>query len=333
MNRAAGDQLRRTLVLAAVLLALTSAAARSQQAPLALEAKIPLGAVSGRIDHMAIDLSRRRLIVAELGNGSIGVVDLTRRVVLRTLTGFDEPQGVGFLAATDTIYVANGGDGSIRLFAAADFKPLRTIALDSDADNVRGDESAAQIYVGHGDGGIAVIDRAGSIVADIALPAHPESFQLDTGARRIYVNLPDADQVGVIDAAAGKRTGAWTMQGVRGNFPMALDQANGRVVIGTRQPPRLLALTMSGKIAASAPLCGDADDIFIDAKRSRIYASCGEGMVDVFDSNAAMQRIGEMRTAPGARTSLWVPMLDRLFVAVRASSGEPAAIWVLRPAP
>lgn len=323
----------RSVVFAAVLLALTSAAAHSQQAPLSLEEKIPLGAISGRIDHMAIDLSRRRLIVAELGNGSVGVVDLARRVVLRTLTGFDEPQGVGFLAATDAIYVANGGDGSVRLFAAANFKPLRTIALDHDADNVRGDESAAQIYVGHGEGGIAVIDRAGSVVADITLPAHPESFQLDTGARRIYVNLPDADQVGVIDAAAGKRTGAWTMQGMRGNFPMALDRANGRIVIGTRRPPRLLALTKNGKVAASAPLCGDADDIFIDAKRSRIYASCGEGVVDVFDSNAEMQRIGEMRTAPGARTSLWVPALDRLFVAVRATGGEPAAIWVLRPAP
>ncbi|MGH6974618.1 MAG: YncE family protein [Stellaceae bacterium] len=323
----------RTLVLAAVLLALTGAAAYPQQAPLALEAKIPLGAISGRIDHMAVDLARRRLIVAELGNDSVGVVDLARRVVLRTLTGFDEPQGVGFLAAADTIYVANGGDGSVRAFAAANFKPLRTITLDRDADNVRIDDSAALIYVGHGDGGIAVINRVGGVVADIALPAHPESFQLDAGARRIYVNLPDADQIAVIDVAAGKRTGAWAMQGVRGNFPMALERTMARIVIGTRRPPRLLAFAMDGKVAASAPLCGDADDIFIDAIRSRVYATCGEGVVDVFDAGAGIQRIGEVRTAPGARTSLWVPALDRLFVAVRASGGEPAAIWVLRPSP
>src|SRR6476619_6814082 len=35
--------------------------------PLSLEFKIPLGHVAGRIDHMAVDLARRRLFVAELG--------------------------------------------------------------------------------------------------------------------------------------------------------------------------------------------------------------------------------------------------------------------------
>jgi hypothetical protein len=47
--------------------------------PLQLEAKIPLGDVRGRIDHMAIDLSRQRLFVAELGNDSVGIVDLRSR--------------------------------------------------------------------------------------------------------------------------------------------------------------------------------------------------------------------------------------------------------------
>ncbi|HKR20515.1 MAG TPA: hypothetical protein VJS41_10285 [Stellaceae bacterium] len=324
----------RSILLAAILLTFTDAAAHPQPAPLVFEAKIPLGAISGRIDHMAVDLARRRLIVAELGNDSVGVVDLAQRVVLRTLTGLDEPQGVGFLATTDTIYVANGGDGSVRLFSATDFKPLRTIALGRDADNVRVDESAARIYVGHGNGGIAVIDRAGGIAADIALPAHPEGFQFNTDASRIYVNLPDADQIGVVDLATSRPIGAWPMQGVRGNFPMALDLTNGRIAIATRGPPRLLVFALDGKITTSAPLCRDADDIFIDAKRSRLYASCGEGLVDVFEADGAgLQRIGEVRTAPGARTSLWVPALDRLFVAVRATAAEPAAIWVLRPAP
>ena len=44
--------------------------------PLVLERTIPLPGVSGRIDHMAVDLRRGRLFVAELGNGTIDVVDL-----------------------------------------------------------------------------------------------------------------------------------------------------------------------------------------------------------------------------------------------------------------
>lgn len=65
--------------------------------PLALEAKIPLGNVSGRIDHLAVDLARQRLFVAELGSDTLGVVDLAAGKILRTLSGLDRPQGARYL--------------------------------------------------------------------------------------------------------------------------------------------------------------------------------------------------------------------------------------------
>jgi hypothetical protein len=62
--------------------------------------------------------------------------------------------------------------------------------------------------------------------------------------------------------------------------------------------------------------------------------SCGEGVVDVIEPRqAGYARVAQVPTVPGARTALFVPELDRLFVAIRASGGEPAAIWVFRPAP
>lgn len=324
----------RSTVLAVFALAGIAGTARSQPAPLVVEAKIPLGAVAGRIDHMAVDLGRGRLFVAELGNDSLGVIDIARRVVMRTIGGLNEPQGVGYLAADDTVFVASGGDGSVRRFAGADLTPMPPIALDGDADNIRIDDSAAQVFVGHGKGGVTRIDRTGRVVADIRLPAHPESFQIDARAERLYVNLPDAAQVGVVDLRAAKQIGAWVMQGVRGNFPLALDPAGGHVLVATRRPPRLLALAPDGKVVTSAALAGDADDLFIDAKRARIYASCGEGVIDVYEfGGTRLERIGQVTTVPGARTSLWVPALDRLFVAARASRTGSAAIWVLRPVP
>ena len=78
-------------------------------------AKIPLGEVSGRIDHLAVDLKRQRLFVAELGNNSLGVVDLAAGKMLRTIGGMSEPQGVAYVPFADSIYVANGGDGSVRV--------------------------------------------------------------------------------------------------------------------------------------------------------------------------------------------------------------------------
>src|SRR4051794_25902182 len=110
-----------------------AADAQTSGPPLQLEARIPLGAVSGRIDHLAIDLKRQRLFVAELGNDSIGVVDLAANQVQSTLPGLKEPQGIGYEPSTDTVYIANGGDGSVRILRAEDLTPIGRIDLGGDA--------------------------------------------------------------------------------------------------------------------------------------------------------------------------------------------------------
>src|SRR5262249_44397654 len=126
--------------------------------PLQLEAKIPLGDVRGRIDHLAVDLPRRRLFVAELGNDSVGVIDLAAHKVIHRISGLAEPQGVGYAAATDTLFVANARDGSVRLFRGDDYAPAGQIALGNDADNIRIDAAGGRLFVGYGNGALAVID-------------------------------------------------------------------------------------------------------------------------------------------------------------------------------
>src|SRR2546426_11764226 len=136
----------------------------SPQAPgpslMQLESKIPLGDVSGRIDHLAIDLSRQRLFVAELGNNTVAVVDLNEQKVQHVITGLKEPQGVGYVPSTDTLYVANAGDGSVRLFQGTDYAAAGQIDLGDDADNIRVDSAANRVFVGYGKGALAVIDGA-----------------------------------------------------------------------------------------------------------------------------------------------------------------------------
>jgi hypothetical protein len=87
-----------------------------------------------------------------------------------------------------------------------------------------------------------------------------------------------------------------------------------------------------GAALATAEVCGDADDLFFDAKRSRVYVSCGEGVVDVLEAQeTGFRRLARIPTEPGARTALFSAEQDRLFVAVRASPVEPAGIWIFRP--
>jgi YVTN family beta-propeller protein len=320
----------------ALLAAQDQAATQGDTLALKLEAKIPIGNVSGRIDHMAIDLARQRLFVAELGNNTVAVVDLNSRNVLRTMTGLKEPQGVAYLPSMETLYVANGGDGSVRQFRGPDYVATGQIDLGDDADNIRLDVPANRIVVGYGNGRLAVIDAASSRkIADIPLSVHPEGFQLDPGSNRIFVNLPRAQAIAVVDGQSGKQIATWPMKIAGGNFPMALEQDARHALVAFRNPAKLGAFSMDdGSLVASPDICGDADDLFVDAKRHRVYISCGEGFLDVLDSaQDTYRRVARIATVAGARTSLFVPEMDRLMLAVRASGAEAAAIWVFQPMP
>jgi DNA-binding beta-propeller fold protein YncE len=286
---------------------------------------------------MAVDLGRKHLFVAELGNDTVDVIDLASGKTMHRIEGLKEPQGIGYAPKPDVLAIANAGDGSVRLFRGSDFVPLGTVALGDDADNIRLDPNTGQFVVGYGAGGLAILDPAsGAVVARAKLSAHPESFQLDPATRRAFVNVPNAHEIAVVDLAAGRQAASWPVGDLRANFPMARDAGRAFLAVVFRDPARLVLLdAASGTVKASIKTCSDADDVFVDAKRRRIYVSCGEGSVDVLQQEAGGYKpIDRIKTASGARTSLFVPELDRLFVAARAGFfglGSDAAILVLRP--
>jgi len=320
-----------TVVLGISLSSITHA---DQFTGLVVESKIPLGAISGRIDHLAIDIARQRLYVAELGNDSVGVVDLGEHKVIRTLTGFSEPQGIAYVPTTDAIYVSNGGDGSVRIINAANLAPNRKIDIGEEADNVRFDADTNRVYVGYGHGAIAVIDPVtGQKIATIQLKGHPESFQIVDKSPLIFLNIPETHEIATIDSEQNSQTASRNTLDLHGNFAMAIDNFHQRIAVAFRHPAKLNIYSITnGTVMLSASTCKDADDVFVDRVRERLYVSCGEGFVDIFElQDGTYHQAGRFATVSGARTSLYVPELDRLFVAARATLTAPAAIWVLRP--
>lgn len=304
--------------------------------PLVLEAKIPLGAVSGRIDHLAADPARGRVFVAELGNGSLGIVDLGQGKLLHRIPSLKEPQGVGYAQNADTLYVSDGADGVLHRFRGADFAPAGDLDLGGDADNLRVDWKKNQVVVGYGAGALAIIDtQTGRKADNISLAGHPESFQLEASGHRIFVNVPDARQIAVIDRSSGRQVGTWTTGEARENFPMTLDDSRRNLAVVFRNPAELEIFdTRNGRVVSSIPSCGDADDVFIDERRQRFYVSCGEGFIQIVQrKDDRYSEIERLRTVPGARTALFIPERDRYVLAVRATGGEPAALWVFRPSP
>jgi len=304
-------------------------------APLELIGTIPLPGVVGRFDHFACDLDHSRLFVAALGNNSLERIALDRLERLPSITGLRKPTGVLFSAGTGCVQVANGDDGTVRAYdAGSGALTVRIEGLD-DADNMRFDAVARQVYVGYGSGALGILDAALTrLVAGIPLPGHPESFQLEERGARIFVNVPDAGEIAVIDRAQRRVAAHWPVGKFGGNFPMALDEDAHRLFVGCRNPPRLVVLdTTTGRMVADLAISGDTDDLFYDSRRHQVYASCGEGFLDTIHcrEDGHYERIARQPTRDGARTSYFDATLDRLFLAVPKRGSLTAEIRVFRP--
>ncbi len=307
---------------------------RADAAPLRLVQTIPLPDARGRIDHMTLDPARHRLFVAELGNDSIAVVDLEAGKLTGRIKGIAEPQGVVYVPEFDQLFASSGETGSIVVYQGAELTPAREIALDADADNLRYDGAEREVYVGFGNGALGrLAAESDAHIDDIAVSGHPESFQLQTNGSLIFVNVPDAGDIEVVDRNQRAKIASWPVAGARANFPMALDEPDHRLIVGTWDPPSLLVLdTRSGKELARTEICSDADDIYYDTKRRQLYVSCGQGAVDVLAlTDATPKQIARIPTAAGARTSLFVPDQDRFYVAVPHRGEQQAEILVFQP--
>lgn len=292
---------------------------------------IELPRVEGRIDHLAVDVDGRRLFVAALGNNSLEVVDLTGMKVIKSVDGLEEPQGVRYLPAVHRIVVANGGDGAVKFVDAGTFAVTSMARFSGDADNVRFDAKAGRVYVGYGNGSLAMLDTDGKLLGSTRLAGHPESFQLESAGPRIFVNVPSAGQIAVVDRDKRTVVTTWPVTAARANYPMALDEPHHRLFVGCRNPARLLVYdTESGRLVTGIDIVGDTDDLFYDAAKRRIYVAGGEGFITVLDQQDADRYVASERlpTAAGARTALFVPELGRLFLAVPHRGNQRAEIRI-----
>ena len=312
---------------AGLLICQTSLAGEHDASPLQLKQTFPLPGVEGRIDHLDVDLGGGRLFACAVGNNTVEVIDLRQGTRVHTISGLRAPQGVAYVSGR--LFVANDSGGLCDIYDGRDFQLLGKVDLKDDADNVRYDPATKRVYVGFGNGGIAILNATdGKEIGLIKLAAHPEAFELEKQGHRIFVNVPGARHVAVVDRQKDDVIATWA-PGLFGNFPMALDEGDHRLFVGYRVPPKLIVLdTESGKAVASVGIGGDPDDVFYDGKHHRIYAICGAGKVEIIEQSDAnhYKILGTMDTASGARTGLLVPERDTLFVAIPRHGSESAEI-------
>jgi DNA-binding beta-propeller fold protein YncE len=309
-----------------------AAAPSHELAPLQLIQRIPVPGVTGRIDHFTAYPKRRLLIFAGLGNNTVEVVNTFEGKVVQSIKGLDEPQGVLYVPEFNKIFVANAGNGTVKVYDGKTYALRKSIALgdEADTDNLRYDEDSKRVFVGIM-GGIAMIDAATEAHVEKDLKGsggHSESFQLEKKGARVFVNVPDDNSVvNVIDRKTGELT-KWELNGAKANYPMALDEDNHRLFVVTRRPPLLVVLnTDTGKEIARVPVGGSCDDVYFDAERKRIYALGSEGYISAIQQNDPdhYALIANIPTTVGVRTGIFYG--TNLYVGVPAAGLEPAQIW------
>jgi DNA-binding beta-propeller fold protein YncE len=331
-------------LLLALLLGFVGKATGQANAPLKQVGKIAMPSVQGRLDHSVVDLKGSRLFVAALGDNqnTIEVLDLKANKRIFSIPGQSKPQGVFYSPNLNKLFVANGTDGTCKIFGGSDYKLIDSLAVGADADHVGYDPATKFLYVGTGDaksGALAIIDtRANKHVADIKTDARPGGIKFDKTSLRIFVTLAGATNLGVVDRKKREQAATWPVTGVQGNVSLALDEKHHRLFAGSRNPPMLTVFdTASGKQISQVEGVAGIDDLWYDAAHQRIYASGGRGtdvgFVYVYQQKDSdhYDLVAKVPTAASAGTSLWVPELNRLYVAAPASEKEEAAVLVFEP--
>jgi DNA-binding beta-propeller fold protein YncE len=313
--------------------------------PLRLVQTISLPNVKGRLDHMDVDVKGKRLFVAGLENGTFEIVDLQAGKWLRSLPGFEKPQGALFVPELNKLFLASGDDGMLRVFRGDTLQLLDSIHLEPGPNRVVYEPNSKLVYVGYGGkdagkdyGEVGIIDaQSDKRVGDIKVVAHPSELLLDKSGATLFVFSSAANRVQAVDT--NKRQVVSTST-ITSDHPgdAAFDEATSRLFIGAHTPPEMIVMdSKSGREVAHLPTAEKMDGVYFDAGRKRVYVSGGRGLpvgfVYVYQEKDAdhYETIGEIPSRGGAGTSFWSPELDRYYVGAPTTDKEEAAILVYAP--
>jgi DNA-binding beta-propeller fold protein YncE len=141
------------MVICLILAPMGAHDAHSQdKLPLQRVQTIPMPNVSGRMDHLGIDVEGGRLFAAALGDSqnTVEVIDLKAGKRILSIRGQSMPQGVFYSADFKRLFVANGKDGTVKIFRGDSLERLDNLSIGVNADHVGYDEMTKYLYVGAG---------------------------------------------------------------------------------------------------------------------------------------------------------------------------------------
>jgi hypothetical protein len=344
------SQLLSTLLLGTLALSSVSvlAAGKAEVAqPVSLLRVTPLPEIVGDFDHFAIDLKRNHLFVSAEVHHSIEMFDLRTGEHLQSIGGFKTPHSLAFVPEKDELLVADGGDSALILISGDDFHRIDRIQLIDGSATGKGDSPDAGYYDAEnrlyyvGNGGISAnlpdskisifsVDQ-GKLIGDISIPGNNvESMGVDNIHHRLYVNIRDKREIGVVDLNTKQVIATWTAPGLQFNTSLVVDPKDQRVFVAGRKPGIFYVFDQDGKVVSQKPCIDINDDMTYDPVLKRVYISGSQGL-SIFhqDSPDSYSQIADIPTN-GGKTSVYVPAVKQFYVIHPKTQIDTAGLLVYR---
>jgi DNA-binding beta-propeller fold protein YncE len=335
---------RALIVALSLLLGVTAKA--QEGAPLKLAHTIPLpGLKDGDFDHFAPDVDGHRLFLTGEENDKVLVFDTSTNQLIHTIEESKAPHAILYRGDLKKLFVVEGDASAVKVYDGDSYKPVSEIKVSIDADSIAYDPATQYLYVVNGGREahtpyslISVIDTNSSKkLRDIKINSnHVEAIVLEKSGPRMFMNITGNNAVGVMDRNKSALTATWPLPpGDKLNVAMALDEADHRLFVVTRNPGKLIVLDSdTGKVVTSVAAVGMVDDMVYDAKQKRIYVA-GDQFVDVFTQKDAdhYDRLGRIPGSLRAKTGILVPELNRYYLAVPHHENQEAEVRVYEVQP
>jgi DNA-binding beta-propeller fold protein YncE len=325
---------RMTLVTSALAAALIAglaggSALLAADGPYSKVGEIQIGGAAS-FDYLNVDSANHRLYVSH--GTEVVVIDTATNTIVGRIGDTPGVHGIVFAPELGRGFTSNGREGKAGVFDLKTLAPIAKIDTGGNPDAILYEPTQKRVYTFNGSGAAAVppgqsatvIDAAnGSVVATIPLGDKPETGQADAALGRVFVNLENKSLVGVIDMKTNQKIAEWPIAPTKGPTGMAIDAEAHRLFVGG-DGFTVMIDAQSGKVVASAPICGGTDATWFDPGTKYVFSSCGDGHITVMheDSPTALSVVQTIDTERGARTMAVDTATHRLYT-VAGKYGPP----------
>ena len=320
-----------------------AAAAASSEEPLALLGRTNLRShYDGDVDHLYADVPANKLFMAAEDHGTVEVFDLATGRHLKTLAGFDTPHAFFLVPGTHRLIVTQDGKAGSVVLDDRNYKVLGHIELEPGADTEYYDPSSKRLFIVTGGGDVKLKNcwlneldpRTGKLLRQHEFDSdHVEALAAEQHGNRIFINIANENTVEVLDKGTLNVIARWKIRGASLNLNLALDEASHRLFVVTRKPTEMFVLnTDNGRTVAAMDVPAIVDGLCFDAARKRLYVPGAVGEIGVYQELDPdhYRELARVPSALGAKSELFVPRLNELFVGVSPQYSKDHIAAMLR---